>query len=173
MIVNSGAPISAEDVDGWYSCTWELECAKDLDWTISGSHSVLNPTHPSFLMTFKREAPPPLRPAAPNPSTKHEGFSILSCTQPPVSPSPLQDHMDLDTSCNRNRAPIPNNVCRQCKQPGHWAKDCPHHFDIRACMVEGLEEALTHAREIEDIRAHQERSEDVAKEKEGFGMTSR
>ena len=85
--------------------------------------------------------------------------------------------MELDRARNNNRGPpVPNDVCRRCKQPGHWAKECPLRFDIRYAMSDELEQALALARDRQEAAerhvAAAEEQEAEQEEEEDFGATS-
>lgn len=41
--------------------------------------------------------------------------------------------MEVDAARQRTSAP---QVCFRCHQPGHYAKVCPHRFDVRAMSFE-------------------------------------
>ena len=47
--------------------------------------------------------------------------------------------MDIDAA---RKAKAISNACRQCGAIGHWAKDCPHKFDVRYMGTDELETIL-------------------------------
>jgi hypothetical protein len=47
--------------------------------------------------------------------------------------------MDLDAARKAASAPL----CFRCKLPGHFGRDCPTRFDVRAMTIEELEEELS------------------------------
>ena len=68
--------------------------------------------------------------------------------------------MDVGAMRNRPRGQIvPPDVCRRCKQPGHWQKDCPQRYDIRYAFVDELEESLARAKDTEELERHQQEME--------------
>ena len=44
---------------------------------------------------------------------------------------------------------LPDN-CRHCGAPGHWAKDCPHRFDIRHMDTDELQTILEDRLAVKD-----------------------
>ncbi len=85
--------------------------------------------------------------------------------------------MELDAARNRARN-IPSDVCRQCKQPGHWAKDCTTRFDIRQMQAEidELEEMVALRKDLLELHAKEEQASgpqgEVAEMDPGFGFAS-
>ena len=47
--------------------------------------------------------------------------------------------MDIDAA---RKAKAISDSCRRCGAPGHWAKDCPHKFDVQYMDTDELETAL-------------------------------
>lgn len=178
-ISTSGAPIASNDIEGWIERAREYDRQRAVDRTIAGGRSVSGPGHPNFLSAFRKEQPnrPPVQASA-APRSKAAGFSILSRNplQPNPPPATLGTPMELDAARNRQRGlPVPNDVCRRCKQQGHWAKDCPLRFDIRCMTTDEMEEWLAHAKDTAELEGRQEESTEHPEEQgeqEGFGTTS-
>ena len=81
--------------------------------------------------------------------------------------------MDVDAARARTRGTDPNDVCRKCKKPGHWAKDCPLRYDIRYMGADELEQHLALARDTAELEAREREAEVVSEESDpGFGHTS-
>ena len=88
----------------------------------------------AFSSTY-RSAPPSSRPTATSvvrttPSSAKTGHSHISPT--PGNPVP----MDLDAARKAASGPL----CFRCKQPGHFTRDCPTRYDVRAMTFEELQE---------------------------------
>ena len=47
--------------------------------------------------------------------------------------------MDIDAT--RKARLLPDSCCH-CGAPGHWSKDCPHHFDVCHMDVDELQTLL-------------------------------
>ena len=47
--------------------------------------------------------------------------------------------MDIDAT--RKSRSLPDTCCR-CGAPGHWAKDCPHRFDVHHMDIDELQTLL-------------------------------
>ena len=180
-IAVAGNPPASDNIDEWVARARELERQQILNRTIVGARSVSNPARPNFLNAFKKDTRPPARPSTlfPLPPAKAAGFSVLSRAPAAPGPAPVPAGlpMELDRARNNNRGPpIPNDICRRCKQPGHWAKECPLRFDIRYAMSDELEQALALARDRQEAAerhvAAAEEQEAEQEEGEDFGATS-
>ena len=47
----------------------------------------------------------------------------------------------MDLGAARRRALEPGN-CFRCKKPGHFSRDCPDRYDIRAMTLDEIQEIL-------------------------------
>ena len=73
---------------------------------------------------------------------------LLSRPPPPLPPArvtpaapPLSMGVPMDIDAMRKSRSLPD-TCRRCGAPGHWAKDCPHRFDVRHMDVDELQTLL-------------------------------
>ncbi len=85
--------------------------------------------------------------------------------------------MELDAARNLARN-VPMDVCRRCKQPGHWAKDCTTQFNVRQMQAEidELEELVALRKDLMELRAKEEQVSElqgeVADTDLGFGFAN-
>ncbi len=61
---------------------------------------------------------------------------------------PIQMPMDVDAARARSWNA---DVCQQCRQAGHWTKDCSKAYDVRFMFANELEEYLALARDRTDL----------------------
>ncbi len=119
---DSPSPPSISDVDDWIERSRALEYSRVTQRAITGTtHATpVAPPRPSGFQSHRPPPPPPpfaSRPPAP------PGISMVPRIFPPPPPPSSVTPMELDAARNRARN-VPSDVCRRCKQPGHWAKDC-------------------------------------------------
>ena len=181
-LADSSDPPSALDLEAWYARSRKLEQSRTMHRTIAGTRAPPPQTRPSFLSSFKREAPGGVQSPAKTfpPPAKPSGFSFL--TRPPPATSSPSGSVPMDLDATRARArgnAIPSDVCRRCKKPGHWANECPQRYDIRLMDADELEEFLALSRDMAELRDRQALAESVtevqeenAEAQEDFGTTS-
>src|SRR6266446_3370901 len=56
--------------------------------------------------------------------------------------------MDIDAA---RRGKTPSDSCRCCRAVGHWAKDCPHRFDIQHMDTDELQTLLENKLAAKDV----------------------
>lgn len=161
---DSANPPPANDIDQWITRSRNLERSRNLQKSISGAKPSLPASKPNFFSSFR---------ARPTDSIAPPQRSVSTPTRPPgisfVPRPPAQTPMDLDAA--RARSQAPSTVCHRCKQPGHWAKDCPRQYDVRMLSVDELEGFLAMARDTEALQERAAQEEEDEPE-EGFGSTS-
>jgi hypothetical protein len=73
--------------------------------------------------------------SAPKPSPAARPTYFAHATPTPGNPV----SMDIDAA---RRGKTPSDSCRRCGAIGHWAKDCPHRFDVRHMDTDELQTLL-------------------------------
>jgi hypothetical protein len=143
-------PPELDDLEGWKQAARRFYQNQEANKAFSKnvrstpnttlSRSVLPIQTTSTLRPFPRFPVPrfPVPNLVPNFGTKTEAPAK------PKAEEPIP--MDVDASKHRNSTP---SVCFRCHQPGHYAKECPHRYDVRAMTSEErmdlLEQLLTEA----------------------------
>ena len=56
--------------------------------------------------------------------------------------------MDIDAA---RRGKTPSDSCRRCGALDHWAKDCPHRFDVRHMDTDELQTLLENKLAAKDV----------------------
>lgn len=167
-LANSSDPPSGTDVEQWYTRARELERNRIVQKTITGGAKSYGNVRPNFAVGMRPRGeyvpastmtPRSVSTPAPAPAT----FS-RSAAQPLVA-------MDVDAARSQGRKPLPSDVCRRCKQTGHWASTCPNRYDIRAMSVEELENELALAKDRAALEGEQQ-GDSAEEGDEDFGTTS-
>ena len=155
---NSSHPPAADNVEQWYERARDLERNRIVQRTIHGN----------TVKPFSNSRPNLAAGIRPRPDTPSTAAPIPR-TVP--NPTPQSTPMDVDAARNRNRRPLPSDVCHRCKQPGHWASSCPLRFDIRHMTADEMENELALARDRADA-SHADEPGDEPESGQNFGMTS-
>src|SRR6267378_1801684 len=98
----------------------------------------------------QRSTPPALtshRPgllSAPKPSSATRPTYFAHATLTPGNPV----SMDIDAA---HRGKTPSDSCRRCGALDHWAKDCPHRFDVRHMDTDELQTLLENKLAAKDV----------------------
>ena len=66
--------------------------------------------------------------------------------------------MELDAirKQRQNQAFQPSGVCKRCKKPGHWWKECPEPFNIRTASADELAEHQAFVQDMWELRMKEE-----------------
>ena len=67
--------------------------------------------------------------------------------------------MDLGRTLPKQRTAVPTDACHRCKATGHWARDCPHRFDVRFMSFEEVEQAMNAALDTQELQEKAEESQ--------------
>jgi len=114
---------SDTDPEAWYHLATQMDQNSATDRAFHASLSSFPPIVPLS------------RPALPLPSRPAPPISFAHATPSPGNPIP----MEIDAA---RRAKAIADICRHCGNPGHWANNCPHRFDIRCLSNEELQAAM-------------------------------
>ena len=121
----TGRP-SDTDLEAWFTLAVQMDQNRAADEAFQASSRIApvpTTTTRSSMSVFTRPVPAP--------SSARFAHSHPS----PGNPVP----MDIDAA---RKAKAISDACRQCGAIGHWAKDCPHKFNIRYMGTDELETIL-------------------------------
>ena len=153
-LADSPQPPASDNLEQWINRARNLERSCTLQKNISGSKPSLPPPRPTAPTVFRRrnsDTAPSYIPPIPKP------------TPPGVVP------MDIDA----HRARMAKLTCHRCKEPGHFANNCPHQFDIRFMSQEEIGGFQALAQDTRELQERQQESEEASEEAaEDFGSTS-
>ena len=123
--MSTGRPADT-DPEAWYHLAVRMDQNRAAD---EAFHASLRGP-PSIPMSTRPSQPPSqkLAPSAP-----------LSCYAH-TSPSPGRPvPMDIDAA---SKSTSISDTCRRCGDAGHWARNCPHRFDVRHMDADELQSAV-------------------------------
>lgn len=173
---DSSNPPPSNDLDRWIARARDLERSRSLHRTITSGKQLPTPagSRPNYLGVFNGR--PSSSPSVPHRSAstpaRPQGISVVP-RAPPLPPSNL---MDVDATRMRARTAAPTDVCRRCRQPGHWIRDCPFQHDVRTMTVDELEARLAAAKDMETAQQRADealsQADDAEEAEEDFGATS-
>jgi hypothetical protein len=95
-------------------------------------------TNEAFASSSRGSLPTPTRPIG----TSLFRSAQVAAPQRHAHSTPAPGNpVPMDVDLLRKRAPLPAS-CFRCGKPGHFGKDCPDRFDVRALSVEELQGIL-------------------------------
>jgi len=121
--MTTGRP-SDTDPEAWFRLAVQMDQNRAADQAFYAPQRAIAPTSTSSRPGLLSRPPPAI------PATR------VTHAAPPLD---MGVPMDIDATCKSRL--LPDN-CRHCGAPGHWARDCPHRFDIRHMDTNELQTIL-------------------------------
>src|SRR6267154_4377886 len=87
----------------------------------------------------------PVQPVTPTPTPQMSQYPRV-----PMRASNVPAPMDIDATCHRNAIPM---LCRHCREPGHFARECPKAYDVRYMSSDEREDWIEHLLSGSDVAA--------------------
>ena len=162
-VLGQGRPAD-DDPEAWYAAARLYEQSRASNAAFVSSHQ--------STTTYRAPNPPRLN-AVPN----NRALNILPAPAPPrpvygagvpAAASSRPVPMDVDAIRKRNTTAL---SCHRCGEPGHFAKDCSHRFDVHYMTIDERDEWVQGLMVAKDVAEVVQREEVVPiQEAEDFGV---
>jgi hypothetical protein len=177
-LLGDGTP-DFDDPEGWYAAARKVARNREANeaFVESNKNALRTSTRPPN--SAPRLVPgPTLQSGVPR---KDRSLYVPFRASGPTLPHPRDGPEPMDVDRTRSQGNFPM-TCRRCNKPGHYARECPHAFDVRTMTLQEKLELIPELLALADVSrvpsSELDSEEDLGvvpeeEDKEGFGNSSR